>query len=71
MEKLENLTRQLKLCYQQKAEYVEDYARLNATARNALCYNLREELKKHLYSDELKFSNVLKVEVEKIKSKIF
>jgi hypothetical protein len=68
MEKLNVLYEQLKLCYQRKVPFVEDYVKLGNAERNNLCASLREEFKNHLNSDELRFSNLIKAELENIKS---
>jgi hypothetical protein len=68
MEKLELLSNKLKNCYQQKVPFVEDYVRLSSSDRNLLCADLRDEFKKYLYSDELRFSNIIRQEAERVKS---
>ncbi len=68
MEKFNTLINDLKLCYQTKIPYTEDYIRLNNNQRNDLCKGVRNELMKQLLSDELKFSNVVRERIAEIKS---
>jgi hypothetical protein len=68
MDKLQALSNKLKMCYQKHAPFAEDYVRLNRADRDHLCADVREEFKKFLYSDELRTSNLIKNEVNAIKS---
>ena len=68
MEKFNTLINDLKLCYQTKVPYTEEYISLNNNERNQLCKGVRNELMRHLLSEELKFSNVVRERIVLLKS---
>jgi hypothetical protein len=69
MEKFNKLIDGLKSCYSQKAPFAEDYLLMNSKDQHNLCRGLRDELIKHLYSNEMLFQNIVLERYNDIRSK--
>lgn len=69
MNKLKGLFSDLRLCYDDRMPYVEDYTKLSYEETQKLCLGVRKAIKEHINSNEMLFKNIIRQKVEEIESK--